>query len=150
MELYTLRLGSPLSWAPVTTPLMLPVLTEEGSEAVFIWTRDQLVSDSDEGPQLCRPLPAPLHTGLSGGNADASDATTDSGRIVLAAGSYLFCQGRLTDIASLEQTLEWFFRETWWTRAEYRGPVYLRLIREDGKTAVQVIMESASPIAAQP
>ncbi|MGD9941204.1 MAG: hypothetical protein AB7T74_15530 [Clostridia bacterium] len=139
MELYTLRLGAPLSWAQVTTAFSLPHLTREGSEAVFIWTRDQLVTDSDEGPQLRRPVPQPLQSGTT---REPAEAAADSSQIVLPAGSYLFCQGWLKDITSMEQTLEWFFREVWWTRAECRGPVYLRLIREDGKTAVQVMMET--------
>jgi hypothetical protein len=92
-------------------------------------------------------VPQPLQSGISEVSADASAV---SGRIELPAGSYLFCQGRLDDTASMEQTLEWFFREAWWTKAEYRDPVHLRLIHEDGKTAVQVIAASASPIAAQP
>jgi hypothetical protein len=152
MELFTLRLRAPLSWAPAAdapadvdpgyadSGIVLPALLHEGSEAVLIWDRDQLVSDSDDGPRLRRPVPPPRRQGLS---ADAGDASLYSSPIVLTAGSYLFCQGRLTGITSIEQTLEWFFRETWWTRAECRGPVHLRLVREDGKTAVQVIMESA-------
>jgi len=159
MNLYTLRLAAPLSWTPVATApanadpgianivpdtitagFVVPAQTQEGAEVVFIWPRDQLVADSDDGPRLCLPLPPPLQTGSSEGSSDAS---LSSSRIELPAGSYLFCQSRLNDLASIEQTLEWFFREAWWTRAECRGPVYLRLIREDGKTAVQVIMESA-------
>jgi hypothetical protein len=159
MNLYTLRLGAALAWtteatvstrvdqgpsnqAPEagTAGLGLPIPSKEGSEAVFIWDRNQLVVDSDDGPRLNRPLPPPLQSGSS---EASSDIFLPSSRIELAAGTYLFCQGRLEDLSSVEQTLEWFFRETWWTRAECRGPVYLRLIREDGKTAVQVIMESA-------
>ena len=165
MELYTLRLGAPLSWTPTATAsadvyagirnsdsgtncavpalaqqgLVVPVLPQEGSEAVFVWDRAQLVSDDDDGPHLSLPLPTPLQAGISGGSGDT---TVPSNSIELPVGSYLFCQGRLEDISSIEQTLEWFFREAWWTRAECRGPVYLRLICEDGKTAVQVIMES--------
>ena len=165
MELYTLRLRAPLSWTPAAiTPtdvapgttsadpdttsadpgkvdpgIGMPVLTREGSEAVFIWNREQLVADNDDGPHLCLPLQPPLQAGIAEGSVDA---TGNFSRIELPAGSYLFCQGRLKDITSIEQTLEWFLREAWWTRAECRDPVYLRLIHEDGKTAVQVIMES--------
>jgi len=101
---------------------------------------DQLVAHSEDGPHLCRPLPLPLQTGIS---EKPGDATPETGKIVLPVGSYLFCQERLIDITSTGQTLEWFFRETWWTGAKCKGSVFLRLIREDGKTAVQVIMESA-------
>jgi len=152
MEFLTLRLGAPLSWntippappevGPDKSPpaFAVPVLAREGSEAVFIWTREQLASDSEDGPHLRSPLPQPLKAGISD-NSGAS--TSQHGRIVLPAGTYLFCQGRLKDTESIEQTLEWFFREAWWTRTTCRGPVYLRLIREDAKTAVQVIVESS-------
>jgi hypothetical protein len=123
---------------------------------VFIWNKDQLVLESEDGPQIIRPLPLPLQAGTSEDSSDATPETAagasaepatetvpESSRILLPAGSYLFCQGRLGDITSIEQTLEWFFREVWWTRATCRGPVYLRFIREDGKTAIQVIMKSA-------
>ena len=173
MEMYTLRLGAPLSWTPTATALtdidagirssdsgtnctdpinalhglVVPVLPQEGSEAVFVWDRAQLVSDGDDGPHLGLPLPPPLQTGISGGS---SGTTVHSRRIELPAGSYLFCQGRLEDISSIEQTLEWFFREIWWTRAAYTGFVYLRLIREDGKTAVQAIMAREGTLSSEP
>lgn len=130
--------------ANTTADFTPPILTEEGSEALFIWTSDQLVTSSDDGPRLCLPLPPPLQTGTSKGSGDTSmQASMQASVIELAPGSYLFCQGRLECNASIEQTLEWYFRETWWTRAECSGPVYLRMIREDGKTAVQVLMKSA-------
>lgn len=163
MELYTLRLGASLSWDPEpgvppgaaqtllariqdglsaindtsTTDPRAFILTEEGSELVLLWNRNQLVVDGDDGPRIVNPLPPPLETGSSSPRRPASSETKS---LELPAGSYLFCQGRLKDSTSIAETLEWFFREAWWTKASYRDPVYLRLIREDSKTAVQVIM----------
>ena len=150
MKLLTLRLSAPLSWTrshpaalgdSVDRPFSftLPVLDKEGSEAVFIWPRNQLVQDLEDGPRLHRPLPVPQSAGLSEANNSSVEETA---RIVLPIGTYLFCQRRLDEPQSVEQILEWFFREAWWTRAPYKDPVYLRLIHEDGKIAVQVIMES--------
>jgi len=41
----------------------------------------------------------------------------------------------------LADTLEWFAREAWWTKATRTGELIVRLVREDGKTAVQVVQK---------
>lgn len=76
--------------------------------------------------------------------AQADTVTADG--VSLAVGRYSFVQTRKPAslaadrwTAWIEDTVEWFARETWWACAPGHGPLVLRLVREDGETAVQLL-----------
>lgn len=169
MELLTLNLNKPLAWsramaleAGIRSPaaaLAAVAAAPEGAEAAMLWDWNDMVSETvDDGPAAARPSPAPSRiaaTGLSAeslaGSAVAGDAEPAER---LEPGRYLFAQTRLPaglmqpagsgDAAVggwLADTVEWFAREAWWSRAKASGPLIIRLVREDHQTAVQLLRQ---------
>lgn len=166
MELLTLNLHSTLEWSRAEAAhagirgaagaLAAIALAPEGTEIAIQWDWDALVGGhGDDGPRTRRPLPAPAFTASSGLPQPAGPTAAASGSVHfdggepmrMEPGRYLFVQTRAP--ASVEgagpfedwlaDTIEWFAREAWWTAAANAGPLVVRLVREDGKTAVQVI-----------
>lgn len=137
MELYTLRLHRALSYQALGAHsalglLKLAAAASEGEEFIALWDSAALISDGPDGPRVALSLPAPIACGA------ISSASEDEGPR-LEAGAYLFCQGRADDEAGVAELFEWFARESWWARERHEGPLYLRLVCEDGKTAAQVL-----------
>ncbi|HAE22055.1 MAG TPA: hypothetical protein DCG47_07005 [Spirochaetaceae bacterium] len=156
MELYTLHLQKALRYERLCVPSLDALLgrmgeSGEGSESLAFWDIDTLALEGDDGPTLREPLPAPLWAGsastaleatalpLSAGINSPLEATQDTGIYTLDKGRYLFCQARAASAADLRDQLEWFVREGWWSGTPIRHRIYLRLVREDGKTAAQVL-----------
>jgi len=135
MQLYTLNLAKAItvnasnveSWKTIMAG---ENLGQENSEALIWWEPSALIQDTPDGPRCVTVLPLPLACGYSG-----AAGTT----MKLAAGSYLFCQSRLDSPDDLREAIEWFARESWWQGSKSAGPLCVRLVREDGKTALQVI-----------
>ncbi len=160
MELYTLHLHKALRYERLSAPSLEAFLIQadesgEGSERLAIWESAELLAEGDDGPRLREPLAAPLWTGsaaLEPGPKDLGSASDEEGpsglgphtkAFALGKGSYSFCQARAAGVAELRETLEWFARESWWSGCGIRGRLYLRLVREDGKTAVQALARNA-------
>ena len=164
MELLTLNLQKALEWNKAeaaiaglhTVPEAVAAIAKatEGAECALFWDWDALVDErDDDGPRSRRPLPAPASIAASGlADKHASGApehrqTDGIAAMRLEPGSYLFVQTRapaLPDGAQaledwLADSLEWFARESWWTGTKTSGLLIVRLVREDGKTAIQVI-----------
>lgn len=143
MELYTLRLNRPLAYRALGARsaaelLSLAASASEGDEFIALWDGAALISDGPDGPRVALPLPAPAACGAVA-TAAAGDLQEAGGGPRLETDAYLFCQGRAGDEAAASALLEWFARESWWAKERYESPIYLRLVREDGKTAAQVL-----------
>lgn len=138
MQLYTLNLAKAImvnceetaSWPKLLADGALNPLN---NEALLSWNSADIISDTPDGPRCARQLPPPKACGQ----------TVAAGTpLTLEAGTYLFCQTRLAGVDSLCQAIEWFARETWWQGGRTNGPIFVRLIYEDGKTALQVLQAS--------
>lgn len=143
MELYTLRLNRPLEYRALAPSSAAEILgrtaaAPDGDEFVMAWEAVSPVNDGPDGPRVASPLPAPAACGALAAAAERESAGAGEGP-KLEMGAYLFCQGRAEDEGGLAELLEWFARESWWTKERYRAPLYLRLVREDGKLAAQVL-----------
>lgn len=143
MELYTLRLHRPLAYEALGAGSAVDLLARaasasEGDEFIALWDGAALISDGPDGPRVALPLPAPAASGAAATPASGDVPEAEEGPR-LEADAYLFCQGRAGDEAAVAALLEWFARESWWAKERYEGPIYLRLVREDGKTAAQVL-----------
>lgn len=143
MELYTLRLNRPLAYralgARSAAELLLQAASaSEGDEFIALWDGAALISDGPDGPRVALPLPAPAACGAVATSAFGDIPEAGEGQR-LETDVYLFCQGRADGEAAVAELLEWFARECWWRKERYESPIYLRLVREDGKTAAQVL-----------
>ncbi len=162
MELYTLHLHKALRYERLSAPSLEAFLSQadasgEGSERLAVWDSAALIVEGEDGPRLREPLAAPLWTGSAApepgesglgpivGEGAALSLAPDTKAFALGQGSYIFCQARAAGVADLRDTLEWFVRESWWIGAGIQGRLYLRLVREDGKTAVQALARNAQP-----
>lgn len=143
MELYTLRLNRPLAYRPLGARSAAELLSQaasasEGDEFIALWDSAALINDGPDGPRIALPLPAPAGCGAVA-TACLNDIQEAGEGLRLETCAYLFCQGRADGEAAVAELLEWFARESWWRKERYEGPIYLRLVREDGKTAVQAL-----------
>lgn len=143
MELYTLRLNRPLAYRALGARSAAELLehaasASEGDEFIALWDGAALISDGPDGPRVALPLPAPAACGAIA-TAALGDIREASEGPHLETRAYLFCQSRADSEAAVAELLEWFARESWWRQERYESPIYLRLVREDGKTAAQVL-----------
>lgn len=167
MDLLTLNLNKPLVWShavaheagisSVAIALMTVASAPEDAEVVLLWDWNELVHETkDDGPAIVRPIPIPARiaaTGLATEGLKGSTRANDAEPVErLEPGRYLFTQTRppagLLQPADggdaaigdwLADTVEWFAREAWWTKAKASGPLILRLVHEDHQTAVQLL-----------
>jgi len=153
MDLLTLNLSTKLEWTenipagPGSIRAAISAIgnAPEGSEAVLCWHWDEAVVHSgDSGPTTAHPFPEPEWLAMR-------IATTSMSTVIrtLEAGRYLFAQaGRPPEPDDptmpiwLAEKIEWFAREAWWTRSTATGPLFVRLVREDSKTAVQLLRQT--------
>ncbi len=168
MELLTLNLQKDLEWSQTEARLAglgnVPEaaaavgMAPEGAECALFWDWNVLVDkQGDDGPRSRRPLPFPASIAASGlaekpaSGAPGTGHSRDDVAMRLAAGSYLFVQTRAPALLQgaealedwLADSIEWFAREAWWTGAKTSGPLLVRLVREDKKTAVQIVRKLA-------
>jgi len=111
----------------------------EGEERLYLFGETLLVW-GPEGPRCSPTLPLPLVLGTRGG-AGHEEAGNDP--LLLEAGAWLFMQWRPGSPTELAQGIEWFAREAWWERRSVEGPPHLRLVREDGRVAYQLLWRLA-------
>jgi len=145
------------------TALAAVAAAPEDAEVALFWEWNDLVTDTkNDGPAAVRPCPAPARiaaTGLATAALAGSSVAGDAEPAMrLEPGRYLFVQTRLPagllqpagagevsdagDAAIggwLAETVEWFAREAWWTKANASGPLILRLVHEDHQTAIQLL-----------
>ncbi|HUX40459.1 MAG TPA: hypothetical protein VMV83_04745 [Rectinemataceae bacterium] len=133
---------------------------DEGDEELHRFDLD-LVPMGPEGPRCRRPLPPPEASyRRRGRESGAVEARAKEGRAEeertemranastgsrLVAGLWLFTQWRPADGGELALGIEWFAREAWWEGRELEGKLFLRLVREDGKLAFQILGRLARP-----
>ena len=145
MQLYNLNLGTTLGFrrtgeavreAPLADALTAAAASADGSEFLMAWEWDDAVAQDPDGPRAVRPLPPPAFRGALDPSPGPDGANLD-------AGSWIFCQARGGPDgpvpADVEEMVEWFAREAWWTGAETAGRLYLRLVKEDGRLAIQAL-----------
>jgi len=146
MRILTLNLQKAISWEKTESfgPKSFDAFFEmieaaaEDSELILAWPWNSLVFfNKEEGPRAIRPLAAPSFTGMR-------DPAKPAGKgLILEAGRYVFSQERK---GSMEKAEEWladyieeFARDIWWNAIQAGGELYLRLVKEDNKTAAQLI-----------
>lgn len=154
MRMLTLNLHKTLLWqktdyagtSDIETVFTAADSAAEGSELLLAWPMEQLIIEQDDGPRVRLPLAAPSFTGSLKPEDNISDMqanNTNSASIKLETGSYLFCQERRPAQEDpsvwLANFIENFVRDAWWTGSKATGELYLRLVREDNKTAVQLL-----------
>lgn len=156
MELYTLNLSRPIAYRAAGRSgaafSLASIMGEaadapDGYESLLLWDYERAVGDGPDGPKLADPMPPPDFEGNLAGAGDEIAAE-------LGAGSWLFCQHRAEgdargdsargDEAALA-ALAFLAREAWWRRSPARGPIALRLVKEDGKLAAQALRRKADP-----
>ncbi|HON89926.1 MAG TPA: hypothetical protein P5519_09565 [Spirochaetia bacterium] len=143
MELYKLNLHRPLEYqvvAALTSPVWEGIAhivqnLNEGAECIAEISEASLLTADDQGPHALFPLPEPLRFGTSA----LQKHTQNNELIMIPQGTYIFTQHRWTDPLSAYEALDWFIRESWWQRETAEGPFYVRWVREDGKTALQIL-----------
>lgn len=146
MRMLTLNLQKALSWEKTQSfeqknlDAFFEVLESapEDTELILAWPWDSLAFfNEEEGPRVIRPLAAPVFTGMRDPGKPA-----DKG-LILEAGSYVFSQERKGSTEKAEEWLagyiEEFARDIWWNAIQAGGELYLRLVKEDNKTAAQLI-----------
>ncbi|MBU0956429.1 MAG: hypothetical protein KKI09_13445 [Spirochaetes bacterium] len=146
MNLYTLNLHKAIS-VPAARADTWPKLLQhaeqaaEGFEALAAWSPETILSTGDDGPKCLKEPDQPIICGVT---ATEESLTENSDSCTLPAGRYMFSQTSFTETESLSDCIEWFARECWWQQTATEGKIWLRLLREDGKTAIQVL-QSCKP-----
>lgn len=115
----------------------------DGQEFLLAWDTSAVVENSPDGPVLKRPMPPPVFAGSIVQQAPGQGLSADSAERTqsLEAGLYAFTQTRAQNAQEAVDALEWLIRESWWSGAKTCGLLYLRLVAEDGKVAVQPMMK---------
>ena len=122
----------------------LPPLAE-GGEELFVFDEAEIIHENtDEGPSIARPLPAPRWSGRGYDRANRGAGTlgsdeTEAAALRLEAGEYAFAQFRADSLNELTGAMDDFVRECWWERLPAAGSLFLRRIGEDGATSFQLL-----------
>ena len=156
MELLKLNLSAVMEWTePLIVqadaiPAVFRIIMEakEGSEAVLCWDWSSIIQLSgDNGPEAIVPLPEPVWIYFNKATEPGHGADVPGRK--LEPGTYLFTQTNAPDLLDVPALtdwmagkIEWFAREAWWTGSTATGPLFVRLVREDSKTAVQIIRQA--------
>ncbi len=143
MDLFELNLHKELVYIPVDYTnwedlAKLAKNLKEGDEMLIGLCQDNLVYEDENGPHVSAPLPRPLLAGIKPDSLHTQDIEHPD-VIVIPKGLYLFVQGRYKDTGSVHELFDWFVREAWWQREHGTGNYYVRLVHEDGKTAIQIM-----------
>lgn len=137
MTLLNLNLGKDLDYRKteyrnLENFLSLAKESAEESEFLLCWEYDAIIQNGDDGPRIREDIPAARAFEKAG--QERQDAS-------LKSGLWLFCQGRAENLKEMMEIVEWFAREAWWVQASIFGPLYVRMVKEDKKLAVQVLMQ---------
>lgn len=142
MELYKLNLQKSLEYA-VLAELKPPVWESitnlvhdmpEGTECLAEIAETAAITVDEHGPHATLPMPEPLQFGTSTVKVHEQNEPV----AIVPQGTYLFTQHSWTDFESAYIALNWFIRESWWQREAAQGPFYMRWVREENKTAIQI------------
>ena len=148
LALLTLDLRRPLLFpeplASTAGPLVLASKEcgEEGDELLFALPED-LVVEGPDGPRCTGRVDGPLQAwarreaGISGKGEEVGAGFR------LAEGHWHFMQWRPGDGVELLEGVEWFARELWWEDRAAEGALFLRVVREEGKLAWQLLRREA-------
>jgi hypothetical protein len=169
-QLLNLRLHSSLRFFGMENPpfvglgpampwLKSKLAKAEGDEELLVFDEEELVSfDPDDGPRAAAELPPPLFYGTSAPRPKGTETGGGSAPPeplgapwTLPAGDYLFMQWRPASTEELLEGIEWFAREAWWEgggRGGGEGPWLLRILKEDGKMATQLLRATKAPPSA--
>ncbi|MEI6387996.1 MAG: hypothetical protein WCQ50_15310 [Spirochaetota bacterium] len=112
--------------------------TEEAGE-LYLFSPDSFEATED-GPRARLPHPLPYAAFSS---APGLDEGAGAPGFCIEAGAWLFAQWRPASAEDLDLGMEWFAREAWWEQKRLDGPWLLRLVREDGQTAFQLLRRLA-------
>ena len=143
MQLYKLNLHKPLEYlvaADLNSPVWDSVTNlvknlSEGAECLAEISETAVLTADKQGPHAVMPLPEPLRFGTSIQYTDELNIP----RLKLPQSTYLFTQHHWDGLNSMYEALDWFIRESWWQREDAQGPFYVRWVREDNKTAIQIL-----------
>lgn len=141
MNLYTLNLHKSISVPAAQTEIWPTILQQaklaaDGFEALAAWDTETLLSSGDDGPKCLKEPGQPTVCGVT---ATEDSLTREKDSCILPAGRYMFSQSSLSETGSFAECIEWFARECWWQQTATEGKIWLRLLVEDGKTAIQVL-----------
>ncbi len=152
IDLKILHLHRALRYVPTERPVsadeaMLEGLASQFGECLLVFSEGGLSTMTDDGPKLLGDPPA-VPAIESTYRAAAHGAPSDEGAntFSLAPGDYVFFQwrahGELKEAGQslgFAEVLEEVVREAWWQGLECSGPWYVRLVTEDGSTAMQAL-----------
>ncbi|MFZ4618879.1 MAG: hypothetical protein ACOYM2_22160 [Rectinemataceae bacterium] len=104
-------------------------------EEVYLFS-PEIYEPTQDGPRgrLRQPLPEAAFA-----SAAAQDDGAGTPCFCIEAGSWIFAQWRPESAEDLAEGMEWCAREAWWEQRRLEGPWLLRLVREDGQTAYQLL-----------
>jgi len=152
VDLKILHLHRPLWYVPIGRPVGANETTLEGlasqfGECILVFAEGGFSTMTDDGPKLLgAPSDALLIESAYRAAAYQEPRDEGAGAFSLAPGDYVFYQWRTHgEHKEQEQSLgfaavlEEVVRETWWQRLECSGPWYVRLVAEDGSTAMQAL-----------
>ncbi len=154
VDLKILHLHRALWYIPIERPAGTDATTLEGlasqfGECLLVFAEGGFSTMTDDGPKLfgAPPIESAYRAAAHGEPYDE-----EAGAFSLAPGDYVFFQWRAhgaykgparspsTDNgAEFTIVLEEVAREAWWQRLECAGPWYVRLVAEDGSTAMQAL-----------
>jgi hypothetical protein len=150
VDLKILHLQRALWYIPIERPAGTDVTTLEGlasqfGECLLVFAEGGFSTMTDDGPKLLgAPDALPIESAYHAAAAHGEPYDEEAGALSLAPGDYVFYQWRAhREPKGQEQTLgfaemlEEVVREAWWQGLECSGPWYVRLVTEDGSTAMQ-------------
>ena len=158
VDLKILHLHRALWYIPIERPAGTDATTLEGlasqfGECLLVFAEGGLSRMTDDGPKLIgAPPDAPPIESAYRAAAHGEPCDEGASAFSLAPGDYVFFQWRAhgaykgparspsTDNgAEFTIVLEEVVREAWWQGLECSGPWYVRLVTEDGSTAMQTL-----------
>jgi hypothetical protein len=109
------------------------------AEELYLFSPD-IFELTEDGPRarLGQPLPEAAFA-----SAAALDGGAGTPCFCIETGTWLFAQWRPASAEDLAEGMEWCAREAWWEQRRLEGPWLLRLVREDGQTAYQLLRRLA-------
>ena len=126
ISLLTLHLAAPLEYSESPG-------SDAATESLLVFRNEDLVIQTrDSGPRVADPLPQPSFQGTRNGGKDGDTAV-----FRIQPGDYLFAQWRPGDYPGLAEALEDIARQTWWEKRRTVGLWMVRMLEEDGQTALQ-------------